>query len=186
MLTFVTFGVPHLGLDVTVDANNSPHLVKPGDKRDVSQVSEFMVRTRGRGRPRHTCEGTLSERGCKTFHIDMRSHLVHDLLRRKTDGPIITRCTLNFPLRSYLLTALFSLLLVLTTSSVQAATWTSLDVPGGHDTAAAGINLAGDIVGIYLDSADAVHGFLLHAGTYTTIDVPSAINSNPYAIMWTN
>jgi probable HAF family extracellular repeat protein len=94
---------------------------------------------------------------------------------------VIPRCTLNFSFR-HLLTALFSLLLVLTTSSVQAATWTSIDVPGGHDTAAAGINLAGDIVGIYLDSADAVHGFLLRAGTYTTIDVPGAISTNPYAI----
>jgi probable HAF family extracellular repeat protein len=88
---------------------------------------------------------------------------------------------LNFSFR-HLLTALFSLLLVLATSPARAATWTSLDGPGGHDTAAAGINLAGDIVGVYLDSADAVHGFLLHAGTYTTIDVPGAINSNPYAI----
>jgi hypothetical protein len=41
-----------------------------------------------------------------------------------------------------------------------------------------GINPRGDIVGSYFDSADAVHGFLLHQGKYTTIDAPKGVAGN--------
>src|SRR3954463_15670755 len=49
-----------------------------------------------------------------------------------------------------------------------------IDVPGATDTQAQGINDAGQIVGLFSDSMGG-HGFLDTAGTFTTIDVPSAI-----------
>jgi probable HAF family extracellular repeat protein len=52
-------------------------------------------------------------------------------------------------------------------------TWTPLDVPGSLQTAANGINNAGQIVGTYC-AARGFHGFLLSDGKYTTIDVPGA------------
>ena len=46
--------------------------------------------------------------------------------------------------------------------------------PGGvaRQTSARGINARGDIVGFYSDAANVQHGFLLHDGTFTTIDFP--------------
>jgi uncharacterized membrane protein len=60
--------------------------------------------------------------------------------------------------------------------------FTTIDFPGADTTptrvcgqrggtAAGGINLLGDIVGIYSEGGD-FHGFLLSRGTFTTIDVP--------------
>src|SRR4051794_41497713 len=49
-----------------------------------------------------------------------------------------------------------------------------IDVPGATDTQAQGINDAGQIVRLFSDSMGG-HGFLDTAGTFTTIDVPSAI-----------
>jgi len=48
--------------------------------------------------------------------------------------------------------------------------------PGGvaRQTASRGINARGDIVGFYIDTAGSQHGFLLHDGTFTTIDFPVA------------
>jgi uncharacterized membrane protein len=51
------------------------------------------------------------------------------------------------------------------------------DIPGPAGATASyayGINDNGDIVGSYVDSAGATHGFLLKGKTYTTLDVPSA------------
>ena len=52
--------------------------------------------------------------------------------------------------------------------------FTTLNVPGSahHATAAKGINTAGDVVGDYLDTRGIMHGYLLHDGAYTTINVP--------------
>src|SRR5207302_10227774 len=52
------------------------------------------------------------------------------------------------------------------------------DVPGpagATGSSAVSINMAGDIVGYYLDSAGVAHGYLLRGGTYTTLDVPGAL-----------
>jgi hypothetical protein len=48
--------------------------------------------------------------------------------------------------------------------------FTLIDVPGALATSPQGINAAGDIVGIYADATSHTHGFLLHQGTFTTID----------------
>src|SRR5579864_7408962 len=58
------------------------------------------------------------------------------------------------------------------TPASAAYTFTTLDVPAGTDTEAAGIS-GGTIVGIY--SANGVnHGFVYNGGTFTTLDDPSA------------
>lgn len=51
-------------------------------------------------------------------------------------------------------------------------TFTSLDVPNARLTSASGVNARGDIVGLYRDASNRVHGFLLRDGEFTTIDVP--------------
>lgn len=60
-------------------------------------------------------------------------------------------------------------------AAVRAApelTFTSLDVPDAILTTASGINARGDVVGLYRDANNRVHGFLFRAGEFTTIDVP--------------
>ncbi len=52
--------------------------------------------------------------------------------------------------------------------------FTSFDFPGALQTEATGINPAGDIVGIYQDTALAVHGFLRRNGEFTSVDYPAA------------
>ena len=52
------------------------------------------------------------------------------------------------------------------------------DIPGpagAIGSSAVSINMAGDIVGYYLDSAGLAHGYLLRGGAYTTLDVPGAL-----------
>jgi uncharacterized membrane protein len=49
-----------------------------------------------------------------------------------------------------------------------------INVPKSIVTEAHGINARGDIVGTYTDADDIRHGFLLHKGEFTTIDVPGA------------
>ena len=50
----------------------------------------------------------------------------------------------------------------------------TIDVPGVTSTLAFGINDRGQIVGNYSAPPGILHGFLLHRGTFTTIDVPGA------------
>lgn len=54
-------------------------------------------------------------------------------------------------------------------------TFTSIDVPGASGTLATGINAAGQIVGIYYDTAGNSHGFLLKRGGFSTVDVPGSL-----------
>jgi hypothetical protein len=44
-----------------------------------------------------------------------------------------------------------------------------------------GINPAGDLVGLY-GAGGTTHGFLLHEGTFTTIDVPGASSTLAFGI----
>ena len=64
------------------------------------------------------------------------------------------------------------LFLFLSAVSAQAATWTTIDVPGSKDGQAFGINNAGDIVGYYNDGVKYLHGYLLRGGNFTTIVPP--------------
>ena len=56
------------------------------------------------------------------------------------------------------------------------ATLTTIDVPfaGATNTAARGINDAGQVVGSYSDASGGVHGFLKDGATFTPIDIPGA------------
>lgn len=49
-----------------------------------------------------------------------------------------------------------------------------ITVPNSSQTIPWGINQAGDISGAYYDASGNEHGFLLHNGTYQTIDYPGA------------
>lgn len=56
------------------------------------------------------------------------------------------------------------------------------DVPGApqYSTFANGINDQGQVVGVFIDTSGAVHGFLKEDETYTTIDVPGATGTFAY------
>ena len=56
--------------------------------------------------------------------------------------------------------------------------YTTIDVPGAADTAALGINDAGQIVGEYTGG----HGFLLSNGNYTQLDMAGATSTTARAI----
>ncbi len=66
--------------------------------------------------------------------------------------------------------------------ALPAQTFISFDVPAAKSTLPSGINAAGAVVGWYVDSAGATHGFLLKDGNYTTIDYPGAVVTQPRAI----
>lgn len=74
------------------------------------------------------------------------------------------------------------LLMLLADWSAQAATWTTVDVPGATYTAVLGINSNGDMVGQYVDDSNNSHGFLLTSGIFTIIDVPGASVTGPWDI----
>src|SRR5581483_1774997 len=64
------------------------------------------------------------------------------------------------------------LLLAATRPLTAQGTYTQIDYPGATTTWALGINSAGDIVGLYYDSSQNAHGFLLSGGVFTSIDYP--------------
>lgn len=65
---------------------------------------------------------------------------------------------------------------------------TTLDVPGalngtyGAGTQATGINLFGQVVGFYVDTAGITHGFVWNCGTYTLLSAPNAVNTTTFGI----
>ena len=75
-------------------------------------------------------------------------------------------------------------------TALHAATYTNIDYPGAGLTSANGINNSGVIVGEYLTSG--VHGFILSAGVYSTVNFPidfsstwcEGINDNDDIVGW--
>ncbi len=61
-------------------------------------------------------------------------------------------------------------------------TFTTITFPGGLGNDANGINLTGQIVGDYIDTAGIEHGYLLSSGTFTSITFPGAIFTEAYGI----
>jgi hypothetical protein len=61
-------------------------------------------------------------------------------------------------------------------------TRTPIDVPGGSDTFAGGINSAGQIVGLFFDGSGVGHGFLDTGGVFTPIDAPGAPATQAFGI----
>ena len=56
--------------------------------------------------------------------------------------------------------------------------YVKFNYPGADSTSAFGINARGDIVGGYVAADGVSHGFLLHKGVFTSIDVPNALGTN--------
>lgn len=57
--------------------------------------------------------------------------------------------------------------------------YSTLDVPGATETFVNGINRKGDIVGQYVAGPGMAHGFAVHDGVFSMIDVPSTIVPAP-------
>ena len=69
--------------------------------------------------------------------------------------------------------------------ALKGKNFTSIDFPGGMNTGPYGVNASGDIVGEYQTPDSIIHGFMLHKGVYTNIDVPAAWGANenlPFSI----
>src|SRR3989454_9703231 len=49
--------------------------------------------------------------------------------------------------------------------------------PNATATTAWGINASGDVVGDFVDAAGRRHGFLLHSGAFTTLDIAGGLTS---------
>lgn len=61
--------------------------------------------------------------------------------------------------------------------------YTNIDLPGQPSTFASNINNLGQIVGTYMDSLGARHGFVTEKrGGFTTIDFPSAVSTSAFGI----
>ena len=80
-------------------------------------------------------------------------------------------------------TLVFSLIALIGSCSIASAsayTYTTIDVPGGSNTIAYGINDAGQIVGRF--EGNGVHGFLYSGGGFSQVDVPGGTFTEAYGI----
>jgi hypothetical protein len=66
-------------------------------------------------------------------------------------------------------------------SALSDGNYTSINFPGASVTTPNGVNVYGDIVGIYLDSAGLPHSFVYSGGSFATIDFPGATAGSTYA-----
>jgi hypothetical protein len=60
--------------------------------------------------------------------------------------------------------------------------FTTVAFPKSNGTEATGINDSGEVVGLYLDSANAQHGFVKKGSKYTSIDVTGDTSADAYGI----
>jgi hypothetical protein len=67
-------------------------------------------------------------------------------------------------------------------SRTKDGTFTDINFPGGAGTEPTGINDKGEVVGLYLDSAGASHGFSEIGAKYTSIDVTGEINTVAWGV----
>src|SRR5262245_43681980 len=109
------------------------------------------------------------------------SRLIWDILIKM---PI--RHTGGTPMRRTISVFLFSLLLAsawVSPARGASYTFTTIDVRGGINTQANGINDAGQIVGTFVSgSPQKTRGFLLRGSHFTTIDVPDSSASSAQSI----
>jgi probable HAF family extracellular repeat protein len=87
-------------------------------------------------------------------------------------------------MRRLLFVPLVCLALVTSTGAGLASSYifTSIDVPGSIYSSAAGINDRSQIVGVYADTNQQQHGFMLDNGTFTIIDVPNSLRTSANGI----
>jgi len=83
-------------------------------------------------------------------------------------------CVSSGPVRT--LASLFLALAAIIPLAAQPADFTTIDYPGAVHTGVRKINDSGDIVGYFIDSSNASHGFLLSGGRFTEIKYPGAAN----------
>jgi hypothetical protein len=76
----------------------------------------------------------------------------------------------------------FSLILTAGVAADSGPTFTTIDVPGATFTNAYDITPDGDIVGVYRDTGNKAHGFLLSNGNFTTIDFPGATQTRAFGV----
>jgi hypothetical protein len=70
----------------------------------------------------------------------------------------------------------------ITSTGLNIAGLQQVNFPGSEYTVAVKINDRGQIVGLYVDSNGAEHGFLLSNGQYSSIDVPGAVATEALAV----
>lgn len=80
------------------------------------------------------------------------------------------------------LVALSLVLGITAKSQAGGPTYTTIAFPGALGNDANGINLTGQVVGDYIDTAGIEHGYLLSSGTFTSITFPGAIFTEAYGI----
>ena len=84
--------------------------------------------------------------------------------------------------------SVFALLVLLSTNAWSQAgpqltfNFQTIEVSGAQDTKIFGVNNAGAMVGLYIDSGGVQHGLLLVDGEVTNVDDPNGINSECFAI----
>lgn len=66
--------------------------------------------------------------------------------------------------------------------TIDNGTFTPFMVPGSTSTNAWDVNPRGDIVGVYVDAAGAIHGYVRTDAGFTTIDVPGASATRAFGI----
>jgi hypothetical protein len=57
-----------------------------------------------------------------------------------------------------------------------------IDFPGATTTEAFGINDFGEVIGLYVDTAQNVHAFWLRDGKFKTDDIPGAVETVPFSV----
>lgn len=95
--------------------------------------------------------------------------------RTNSEGTTMPRMNLALCVISYLVLAAIAV-------PATARTFTTLDFPGAIHTEAYGMDLAGDIVGFYVDTNNVNHGFKETGAEFTTIDFPSATGTQVFGI----
>src|SRR5437773_384935 len=102
---------------------------------------------------------------CPISRAGLPMNLSYDILRR---------CSMITIRKTVLLLAI-PLLIVSGPLALAQGTYMQIDDPNAvGQTYCYGVDTAGDIMGYYVDGSGIPHGFLLSAGTYTTIDYPGA------------
>jgi hypothetical protein len=66
-------------------------------------------------------------------------------------------------------------------SALSDGNYTSINVPGASFSTPNGVNVYGDIVGVYADSGGLSHSFVYSGGSFATIDFPGAAAGTTYA-----
>ena len=76
----------------------------------------------------------------------------------------------------------FGLMLAAGVAAASDPRFTTIDVPDAISTVAQDINSEGDIVGLYTDGGNKMHGFLLANGNFNSIDFPGSTMTHAYGV----